>query len=248
MNRRQRLKHEMFGRVRNFGIANRDVFPEESAVGKKFGQLATVIASIEEQLVRRAQARAEARKVKGTTRQAAMRAIKALASTGRRAATDETAPHPFRLPRGRAATLVLSTARLFREEAERRKEEFLELGMPPAFLENFDRVVNDLADAVALQQDSRGTRGRADGAIEVGLDQGAGIIADLDVAVPNALGTDESRLAQWTNARRIDHPSSGRSKPATAVVDTPNTPAPVEATRKEEAPVATPEPELDIAS
>jgi hypothetical protein len=144
--------------------------------------------------------------------------------------------------------VVLTTGRLFREEAERRKEEFLELGMPPTFLESFGGVVDALADAVALQQDSRGARRRADGAIEAALERGAAIIADLDVAVPNALGTDEPRLAQWAGARHIERSSSGDRTPAAPVVETPHTPAPVEATRKEEVPPATPAPALKIAS
>jgi hypothetical protein len=40
MQREQRLKYEMFVRVKNFGVANREAFPEESGPGKKFGQAA----------------------------------------------------------------------------------------------------------------------------------------------------------------------------------------------------------------
>lgn len=111
MLRPQRLKYEMFVRVRNFGISARDVFPAESGAGKKFGQLTEQVKVIEQQLVRQGQARAEARKIKLDTRKAAMDLMKAVASAGRRAATAETLPHPFRLPRRRAATIVLASAR-----------------------------------------------------------------------------------------------------------------------------------------
>src|SRR6186997_1827710 len=63
--------------------------------GQKFAQLAAVVATIEEQLVRRARARAEARKVKIATRRSALGHMKAMASTGRQAAGEETGVHPL---------------------------------------------------------------------------------------------------------------------------------------------------------
>jgi hypothetical protein len=208
MLREQRVKYEMFVRVRNFGIANRSAFPEESGGGKKFGQLAAVVASIEEQLVRRLQARTEARKVKTATKQAALEGMKAIAATGRRAAIGESAPHPFRMPSRSSATVVLTSARLFSQEAAERKEKFMELGMPPTFLEDFDRAVQDLADAVVLKHDSRGARKLADAAIDAALARGMAIVADLDVTVPNALGGDLAKRAQYVGARRLDQPPS----------------------------------------
>jgi hypothetical protein len=159
MDTNQRLKLEMFVRVVSFGAAQRGVFPEASAGGKLFARLAALVASIEEQLVRRAQARAEARKLSGETRAAARLSMKAIAATGRRAAKGEATPHSFRMPGRTSATVTLSTARLLKEEAERRKDRFIELGMPPTFIADHDRVVDELARAVAVQQDSR--RGEA---------------------------------------------------------------------------------------
>jgi hypothetical protein len=227
MEREQRLKYEMFVRVRNFGVASRDVFPEESAAGKKFGRLSSEVKAIEEQLVRQGQARAEARKVKLGTRRAAMDLIKAVASAGRRVTNGDVAPHPFRLPRGRSATVVLATARLFIEEAEQRKEQFAELGLPPTFLADCAKAVADLTQAVTLQQDSRAARHKARGSIEGALDRGMGIIQDLDASVPVSLRTDPGRLAEWFGARRLDQVGATRIDAAALdVVTPPATPAP----------------------
>jgi hypothetical protein len=121
------------------------------------------------------------------------------------------APHPFRLPERRSATVVLTTARLFMAEAERRQEKFAELGLPPAFMTDFAKVVDDLAVAVGLQQDSRGARHKARGTIDAALDRGMGIVADLDVTVPASLRADPGRLAEWFGARRMDQPGEGRT-------------------------------------
>lgn len=214
MLRTHRVKYEMFVRVRNFGVANRDAFPEDSGGGQKFGELSALVKSIEEQLVRKAQAMSDARKVRLATRQAAKDFIKAFASTGRRAVVDETGTHPFRLPYQKSATVMMATARLFLEEAERRKDKFVELGMPPTFLADYAKVVDELAHAIAVQQDSRGSRSKAQGTIDAALSRGSQLVADLDVTVPNALRGDTARLAEWTGARRMDAPSpSGVAKP-----------------------------------
>jgi hypothetical protein len=227
MERTQRLKYEMFVRVRNFGTTNLDVFPEATPAGQKFAQLAAVVTTIEDQLVQRARARAEARKVKIATRRSVMDYMKALASTGRQAAEEESGAHPFRLPMRRAAAEVLTTARLFMEEAERRKEKFVELGMPPTFLTDFAAVVDGLEAAIGVQQDSRGARQKAQAGIESGLERGMKLVNQLDVTVANALRTDAVRLGQWHGARHMNYPvaDSGTKPPVHVVNNTTNTPA-----------------------
>lgn len=44
------------------------------------------------------------------------------------------------MPSRRSATVVLATARLSMEAAERRKYSFVRLGMPPTFITDFQRA------------------------------------------------------------------------------------------------------------
>ena len=214
----QRAKYQMFGRVKSFGAANRALFPEESVAGKTFALLAALVASIEDQIVRWQEAQASGRRVKDSTRQAARQFMRAIAATGRRAVQTETGAHPFRMPEKRNAPELLGAARLFRAEAERRQARFVELGMAPTFLADFDRVIKALEDAVAVQQDSRGTRGMAKAGIEAALAEGMRLVADLDVTVANALVNNPEGLGQWQGARRVDYPTRlrGRNRPAAA--------------------------------
>lgn len=211
MEKQQRLKYEMFTRVQNFGVTNQDVFPEAGSAGKTFAELAEVVTAIEQQLVRRAQARTDARKVKITMRRAVRDQLKAIAATGRQVTAGESVPHPFRMPRRHAATAVLTTARLFLEEAERRRETFVELGMAPTFLADFRAVVADLEGAIGVQQNSRAARKKAQAAIEVALARGAKLVDRLDVTVANMLRADPARLSEWHGARRIDRRSASRT-------------------------------------
>lgn len=221
MTKAQRLRYEMFVRVRNFGVANRDVFPESTAGGRTFAHVAEAVAAIEEFLARRTLARAEARKVKATTRTAVTRYMKAIASTGRRAAMGEWGTHPFRMPARKSTPVMLTTARLFLDEAERRQEKFIELGMPPTFLRDFQKLIDELALAVSLQHDSRGSRRKAQAGLDNTLSRGFAAILDLDVTVANALRDDPVRFAQWEGARRIDGQAPSSTTVKTAVTTTP---------------------------
>ena len=216
MKKTQRVRYEMFGRVRNFGIANREVFPESSAGGQKFGLLAAVVDAIEDHLTRRTQARTEARKVNAATRAAVIRTMKAIASTGRQAVVGETGISPFRMPRSQATATVLAAARYFMAEAERRKDKFVELGMPPAFLTDFAQQVEALEAAIGVQQDSRAARRQASAGIDSSIDRGNALVAQLDVTVTNAIHPDPVRLGAWLGARSVDDgpPSGPRKKPA----------------------------------
>ena len=213
MTREQRLRYDMLDRVRTFGNVHRDVFPETTGGGRAFAQVSDAVRAIEAHLARRVQARAEARKVKTTTREAVTRAMKALAATGRRAAVGETLVNPFRMPARRSATVVLSTARTFLGAAEQRQARFVELGMAPTFLDDFRALVDGLDEAIRLQRSSRSSRRQADGGLSTALARGMSACRDLDVTVPNVLANDAERLAAWAGARRIDgQRPSGRVK------------------------------------
>ena len=95
------------------------------------------------------------------TRAAVIDAMKAIAATGRHAVAGEPGVNPFRMPQNRSASAVLAVARYFMAEAERRREKFVELGMPPTFLADFTRLVDDLEQAIGVQQDSRAARRKA---------------------------------------------------------------------------------------
>lgn len=194
----------MFVRVRNFGVANGDVFPESSGGSQAFDVLAGAAVAIEEHLTRRAEARARARKVRSSTRMAVTNYMKAIAATGRRAADADSGVHPFRMPSRRSAAVLLATARLFMEEAERRRDSFVILGMPPTFITDFQRLVRELEQAIEVQQDSRASRHMAQAGIQMALLRGTDALRTLDVVVANVLRGDPVRLAQWHGARHIE--------------------------------------------
>jgi hypothetical protein len=214
----------MFVRVRDFGAANQTLFPESSTAGKALAQVAASAAEVEQYLMERTLARTEARRVKTDTRRAVTSSMKVIATTGKRVAATETTRHPFLMPRRRSATVVLATARHFITEAERRAASFVELGMPPTFVEDFRKKVDALEGAIAVKQNSRGLRQRADKGIEAALDRGFDNIETLDVAVANILREDPVRYAHWEGARHVARPHDSSSPAVTTPAEAPVAP------------------------
>jgi len=222
MTRQQRQKYEMFVRVRNFGLVTRDVFPESSTGGLAFTMVAEAVAALEEHLSRLAVARAEARRIRTTTRRAVADAMRVLTTTGRRVAAAEPGNHPFRMPRQQSAAVVLATARMLLEQAEQRQDGFARLGIPPAFLADFRRKVGDLELAINIQRDSRPSRQKAQAGLETAVARGVEGLRDLDVVVPNAMSDDPVRLAQWEGARHLPSRSSASRVVTTTVAPLPS--------------------------
>lgn len=204
MRRKQRYRYEMFVRVRDFGMANRDVFPESSKAGRGFADVTAAVGAIEDHLTKRDIARVEARLVKASTRAAVANYMKAIVKTARRATMDEPGPSPFVLPARHTAAALLSAARAFIDESKPREATFVEFGLPADFISTFTGLVEQLQEAVDVRNSGRALRARAQSGIEDALTRGLEIIRNLDVLVANALVGDPVRLGYWRSARRID--------------------------------------------
>jgi hypothetical protein len=212
MHKLQRYRHDTLVRIRDFGAANGALFPESSTGGQLFARVAAAVAEVDGHLSSRVVARAEARKLKASTRAAVLDLMRTVAATGRRASRREFIGDVFRLPRSRSDKALVATARVFIEEARRREAEFVRLGLPPTFMAEFASVMNDLDQAVNTRLNSAHLRRKAQVGIATALRRGLDDVAELDVVVPNVLREDPVRLAQWRRARHID--GQGTSAPA----------------------------------
>jgi hypothetical protein len=211
MTREQRFKYEMFVRVRDYGTANSDLFPSSSTGHETFGRVTTAVAVIDDHLKNRVLARAEARKVKAVTRAAVFNYMKTLALAARRVTRLEPGINPFRLPSRRSLKVEISTARAFIEEAEKRQEQFVRLGLPATFVSEFRTLVNQLQQAVDVRLNSKTVRGKAQAGIRTALADGLEAIRDLDAIVAIATRQDPTRFAAWQSARRIEGQGSASS-------------------------------------
>ena len=219
MKREQRFRSEMFVRVRDYGTAHKDLFPESSTGGHKFAQVTAAVAAIDGHLENRVVADADARGVKAEPREVVFAYRKTLAQAGRRITRPEAGQSRFRMPRRRTLKAEISTARVFIEEAAQRQEQFVKLGLPPTFISDFTRLVDTFQQVVDARLSSKTVRREALAGIDSTLARGLDVIRDLDIVVAIATQQDPNLFASYQSARRIDglSPSSRKAAEPPAV-------------------------------
>lgn len=116
------------------------------------------MATIDDLLEARMLARAEARRVKSTTRAMVSESLKTIAHAARRAARLETENHPFHIPRRRSLTVVIATARTFIDAARKQQELFARFDLPPAFISDLEQLTDALQRNVDDRLSSKSTR------------------------------------------------------------------------------------------
>lgn len=204
MTKSERYKQEMFVRVRDFGAANRALFPESSAGGEMFARVATAVAAVDEHLKNRALGSAIARGVKATTRAVVHRYMKTIAKSARRISRPERDPSPFKLPRRNLLQVQVAAAQAFLVEAERRQARFVAIGLPPTFISDYRVLVDELTQAFHGRLNSKTIRATAQAGIATAIRQGLEVVRDLEVLVEIATRQDPVLAAAWRSARTIE--------------------------------------------
>ncbi len=230
MTKGQRYKQEMLVRVRDFGAAYRELFPESSPGGEKFAQVAAAVTAIDQHLKGRVLGKAGARGVNATTRAAVSAYLTTIAKAARRITRGRRNNAPFRLPKRRTLVAEVATARAFLDEAAAREAQFVAMGLPVTFVSDLKALVDELSLAVDTRLNSKTMRGQAQAGIASAVRQGLDAARDLDVVVEIATRQDDVAAATWRTARRIEglNPSpSTRAKQSTLapVVETMEQPA-----------------------
>jgi hypothetical protein len=231
MKKLQRSKYEMFVRVRDFGTAQSALFPKETLGGQAFARVLAATTAIEEHLKDHVLSKAAARSIKVATREAVFNRMRTIAVAARRVTRAESTANPFVMPKRRSLAGELSTARAFMQAAVTRQAEFEKFGLPPTFVADFGKLVEQLQEAADDRLNAKTSRRKAQAGIRQALVDGLDAVRDLDVVV--AIATRESdpvTFAAWTAARQIEGQNAAPAKAVVAPIATP--PAPVPAPRE----------------
>jgi hypothetical protein len=228
MKRFFRTRFEMFQRVVDFGKEQLALFAESSIGGQSFAVVAAAVDAIETHLANRLVARAEAQKLKASTKAAVYNALKTIALTARQVTAADPGANPFRLPRHKAVSNLIVAGRVFVAEAAKRQEAFVSRNLPPTFVADLGRLVDDLERAAEAQNNARTGRHEAQAGIAAAIESGMRAVRELDVIVPNALALDPARLGGWYGARRIEGVGAGSKRAADGqpAAGVPTAPAP----------------------
>jgi hypothetical protein len=204
MTKSQRYKHEMLVRVRDYGVAHRAHFPESSPGGLLFARVAKAVDAVDDHVRSRGLAGAMTRRVKATTRAAVRRYMKTLAKAARRISRTERDPSPFQMPRRGLLQVQVGAAQAFLVEAERRQAQFIALGLPPTFIDDYRALVNELTQAFHARLNSKTARATAAAGIVAALRQGLDVVRDLEVVVEIATSQNPVLATAWRVARTIE--------------------------------------------
>jgi hypothetical protein len=207
----------MFLRVRNFGTAHPDLFPESSPAGESLAVVARAAAAIETHMTAKLAADAEVRKVKSRTRAALRTQMKAVARTVRGLALqEESLVKRLRMPSKRTDVALASAARFFIQEAEVMQEKLVRMGLPPTVVIDLRTLVDGLEATSEQRRAGQASRASAQQGLSTALNQGTRAVRILDVIVVNVLRDDPMRLAAWNIARRLERSSRASSNSAKA--------------------------------
>jgi hypothetical protein len=221
MTRKERVRYEMLQRVRDFGAAHRDLFPEASAAGEAFTVITRAVADIETDLDRKRVVSANGRRAMAVMRDAILTHMRVVARTARGMKAASAVHLTLRLPDRRSDAHVLSGARTFILQAEANQTELVRLGLPTTCLSELREATDALAHALTERHLGRSGTAAAQAGISAAIAAGSAAARTLDILVPNAVEHDPELFAAWRRDRRVVEGTSKRTSQPTPEVAAP---------------------------
>lgn len=204
MTRRERIRYEMFTRVRDFGAAHRDVFRDGSAGAQAFAKVADAAAAFETHLDAKSTTAAQSRQTKTTARNALKARMRGVIRTSRgvaRVAADGR--KALRMPLRRSDIALLTAARACVKAAKPIEADCIHLGLPATFLADLRDAIDDYERVIRDRRTHRAAAAAAQKGITAAIADGFTAIRTLDIVVTNAIETDPERFAAWQRDRRL---------------------------------------------
>lgn len=230
MTLKQVRRYEMLVRVREFGKAHQELFPEGSVGGQALVAIAASVEQLDRHAASRMAATRETRRTKRAAREAILRRLDAIGRTARVIAEHmEGFADPFGPWRGRLTDQALVTwARLFVKQAAGVQDQFVAHGLRPAFLEDLTAAVHRFTQILAALDDAAAERTAARAGIEAAFAAGLGAVRTLEVVVTNRVQDDPTTVALWQRARRVGGSARVRATVPAGVAAPEATAAPAE--------------------
>jgi hypothetical protein len=219
MTKRQTRKYEMLVRVQTFGVAHQKAFAEGSEVAKAFATVTDIVTQITAFEMAKLTAKRESMKARVAAKVALAARIGSIARSARVIAKAiPGADAKFPLPTRRTDVAVLTSGRLFLQEATLMKDTFISCGLAPTFVEDLQQSIEMLQQEIAGRSAGKTGAAVSQKGIREALKKGLDTVLSLDVLVRNVLGSDANAITAWKRGRHIEF--SGRTAAASAPADT----------------------------
>jgi hypothetical protein len=239
-------RYEMLVRVRDFGNARGDLFPESTLARKQFTTVSGAVKELSEYAVKKMAAKQEGKRTKAIAREALLDRLESMAITARAIARDTPGLEDrFHVPRRRSDQDLLTTGRLFARDAEALKDQFLAHAMRDTFVADLIDSVETFEQAIHDREAGKGEQTAARASMNATLASGTAAVQKLDAMVRNHLRGDPETTALWRSVRRIGH---ARRPPRVAAASPPAPYAPTPASRESTPPAAVTPPQTTSLS
>ncbi len=205
-------RYEMLLRVQEFGTKHRDAFPPTSPGGQAFDALSQHVTTLTNQALSKL---SSARQAEGRRKQAARTTVVEQLDTIVRCARVIALETPgfgeaFQLGRLRSSQSLLTTGRLFLQEAPNYHEAFVANGMPDTFVTDLKTLLDAFEQTVKAWEAGRGGHAAARAGIESTMAAVTISLGKLDIFVANRFRDDPETLALWERARKLEAPRRPR--------------------------------------
>jgi hypothetical protein len=223
MNDLQRRRFERALRVRDFAVEHSSSTPAGKATQAvtRIGQLIEQINALGASQSTHTRNSRAGTSGKGAARAELRALLSAIARTARTISLDDPSfAALFRLPSGNPGDItMLDTARSFQTAATPLKPRFVEYGLSDDFLTTLAAKIGAFEESASQQNTGANARAADRVAIVSALKELDAEIARLDAVLRNKFADDESMLAAWETASRLERaprkPKTSAPPPAT---------------------------------
>ena len=197
-------RYEMFVRVRDFGETYASLFPAASLAQEQFAAVGAAVKALAGHAVTKMSVARVGKSPKAAARLALIERLETLALTGRAMAQNKPElADRFRVPHPQPDQALITAGRLFAQDAEALKAEFLAHAMPETFIADLTKAVGDFEAAIQDRQNGKAASAGVRASIKTAITAGMAAVTRLDAIVTNHLGRNPQTMAVWRRERRV---------------------------------------------
>jgi hypothetical protein len=213
----ERRRFDMLVRVRDFGLANAADFPAGSIGAANFAEINSVITELEESGEAQnsgMSAGKQGTKLKSIARAEIREQMRTINRTAHSMAIDIPGiEDKFRMPRGDNDQILLAAARAFASDGVPFKNQFVEYGLPAAFIDDLNEDITAFGVAVGDRNAAIDEHVGATAAIDAQIERGIIAVRRLRAIVPNRFRDNPAKLAAWTSASHVENAPQRKAPP-----------------------------------
>ena len=217
-------RYEMLVRIRDFGNAREDLFPESSLAAKHFATVDAAVKKLSGHAAVKMSAAREGKSNKATAREALIESLETISRTARAMAEDTPGlEDKFYLPDPRTDQALLTAGRVFGSDAGPFRDTFIAHAMPKTFVDDLHALVDGFEQAIHDREAGKDDHAAARANMEAVMSSGTAAVYKLDAIIANQLRDDPGAMAAWRRDRQVGY---RRSRKVVAGADPTNaTPA-----------------------